>query len=173
MSFRIGVTGHQSLKKRLGAQGATHSEDAAWDWVEATFRTVLDAAGTTDLIVITSLAGGADQRLSRIGLLQGSQLQVVVPSERYIESFATESDQQGFCVLLEKAQDIVELDYTSPSEEAFFAAGKRMAELSDSIVAVWDGEEAEGLGGTGDIVAYARSLGRPVVHIDPIRLAVI
>ena len=33
---------------------------------------------------------------------------------------------------------------------------------------VWDGEKAEGLGGTGDIVTYARQRGKPVVHIEPI-----
>ena len=37
---------------------------------------------------------------------------------------------------------------------------------SDVLIAVWDGEPARGRGGTAEVVAYARSLGKPVVLID-------
>ena len=35
----------------------------------------------------------------------------------------------------------------------------------DVLLAVWDGQEAQGLGGTGEIVARARGLGKPVVIV--------
>jgi len=35
----------------------------------------------------------------------------------------------------------------------------------DVLIAVWDGEGAQGQGGTGEIVARARSQGKPVVIV--------
>lgn len=41
--------------------------------------------------------------------------------------------------------------------------------MSDFIIAVWNGKEARGLGGTGDIVKYANQTLKEVIHIDPIK----
>jgi hypothetical protein len=38
---------------------------------------------------------------------------------------------------------------------------------SDVLVAVWDGEPARRLGGTADVVAYARERGVPAIVIWP------
>ena len=40
-----------------------------------------------------------------------------------------------------------------------------LAPRCDRLLAVWDGLPSRGLGGTGDIVTYARTLGRPVTVI--------
>jgi hypothetical protein len=49
----------------------------------------------------------------------------------------------------------------------------RVADDCDVLVAVWDGEEAWSSGGTGDIVAHARRIGRRIVHIQPITREVV
>ena len=36
---------------------------------------------------------------------------------------------------------------------------------SPTPIAVWNGLPAKGLGGTGDIVSYAKQLGVPVIHL--------
>ncbi len=46
------------------------------------------------------------------------------------------------------------------------AAGVWMVDRSDRLVAIWDGKPAAGLGGTGDVVAYALERGIPVVRVD-------
>lgn len=46
-------------------------------------------------------------------------------------------------------------------------AGRRVVNLSDLLIAVWDGEVAKGKGGTVDIVCYARERGRNVVILWP------
>jgi len=38
-----------------------------------------------------------------------------------------------------------------------------MVDHSDKVLAVWDGSN----GGTGNCVAYARSIGREIIRIDP------
>lgn len=56
------------------------------------------------------------------------------------------------------------LPFSEPSEEAFYAAGKAVVDACDWLIAVWDGEPARGLGGSADVVAYARNRGK-VVHV--------
>ena len=34
------------------------------------------------------------------------------------------------------------------------------------LLAYWNGKPAQGLGGTGDIVTYARAIGKPLIIID-------
>ena len=42
-----------------------------------------------------------------------------------------------------------------------------MVEVSDLVLAVWDGMPAKGTGGTADIVAFADAHGKEVVQIWP------
>ena len=53
-------------------------------------------------------------------------------------------------------------------EESYFEAGRQVVRECELLVAIWDGLPARGLGGTGDVVAYARTLARRIVHIDPV-----
>jgi hypothetical protein len=51
-------------------------------------------------------------------------------------------------------------------EDAYLDCGMATVDGADVLLAVWDGEPARGKGGTGDVVAYARSIGKPLVLID-------
>jgi hypothetical protein len=53
-------------------------------------------------------------------------------------------------------------------DDAFLACGARTVDECDVLVAVWDGKDAGGRGGTGDIVAYARSQEKPIVWIHAV-----
>lgn len=72
-----------------------------------------------------------------------------------------------FRALLARAERVETLGHPEPTEDAFFHAGRRVADLAEVLVAVWDGEPARGLGGTGDVVDYARTTGCEVVIIWP------
>ena len=45
--------------------------------------------------------------------------------------------------------------------------GRAVVDRSSVLVAVWDGQPSRGLGGTADVVAYARERGVPVEVIWP------
>ena len=47
-----------------------------------------------------------------------------------------------------------------------------MVDHSELLIAVWDGKPAAGLGGTGDVVSYARQSGKHVYQIDPVSRSV-
>jgi len=64
--------------------------------------------------------------------------------------------------------DIIQLGWKGDPERAFLNAGKFVVENCETLFAIWDGEKAEGLGGTADVVHYAAKHARRIVRIDPI-----
>ncbi len=150
---RVGITGHQNLS------------DETAGLVRSALHDRLEAFGTVQ--GITSLAAGADQLFARAVLAAGGRLLAVIPSQDYESSFASERDRASFRELLERSVERVILPYPRPSEEAYWAAGREVVDRSDHLLAVWDGAASAGLGGTGDVVAYARERGKGVEVIWP------
>ena len=119
---------------------------------------------------IASLAVGADQMFADLVLRADGMLHVVIPSARYETAF----DRHGlrrYQLLVRAAMKIEQLEFNNPTEEAYFAAGRRVVDLCDTLLAVWDGQPALGLGGAADVVQYAQSLGRRVDVIWPTGVA--
>jgi hypothetical protein len=149
----IGISGHQNLPNaaRLHAQR---------DICALLARQAKPVTG------LSSLAAGADQLFAELVLAAGHRLHAVIPCRGYEVTFegdALVAHQR----LLAAAAAITELDFDEPSEAAFDAAGKYVVEHCDLLVAVWDGQPANGLGGTGDAVVHARHLGRDVLITWP------
>jgi hypothetical protein len=154
---RIGVTGHQHL-----------DDSGGWPWVEGAIRGFL-AGAEPPLVGITSLAMGADQLFAREVLRAGGTLHVVVPFPDYGSTFSDGAARDEYERLLDRAGRAEVLPRLETDEHSFFAAGKRVVDLSDALVAVWNGRPAAGLGGTADVVGYAARLGRRIHHVDPVK----
>jgi len=152
----IGFTGHQRID---------HPE--RWDWVRDQFSLVLRKLARPGDTVITSLAKGGDQLFSQMAIAEGLAINVVVPCVGYEGTFDDPKVLAQFEELLAQAVQVTTLAFPTPSEDAFLAAGLKMVERSDRVVTLWNGKEAAGKGGTGDIVAYAHKRGLPMTHIDP------
>jgi hypothetical protein len=150
----LGVTGHQTIPL-----------DAREGLVSAVQDILRDA--DSPLRAFTSLAAGADQLVATELLRAGGRLHVIVPSRNYEQTFAAGEDLAGFRSLLDAAHAVTRLDYAEPSEEAFLAAGKSVVDNCDVLLAVWDGKPARGLGGTADVVRYARDTGKAVSIVWP------
>lgn len=154
--MRIGITGHQRLK-----------EPSNWQWVSLEIDNLLSQLAQP-LIGISSLAIGADQLFASAILRHGGSLEVVIPFTEYERTFSEEQDKQEYIRLLNSASNVEILEKRGSEEEAYLEASKRMIDLSDILVAVWDGKPAAGLGGTGDAVNYALQKQRKVIHLNPI-----
>lgn len=115
----------------------------------------------------TSLARGADQLYAEILCQRGLPYVVIVPCENYSSLFTSPSDRQRFGRLFDGASRSIVLPFQQPSELAFYEAGKQIVEMSEGIIAAWDGMSAKGLGGTADIVKFALEKGRKVMQIHP------
>ena len=142
--MRIGLTGHQDIPPQ------------ALEYVTRGINRLLDNL-KGDLVAVSSLAAGADQLFASIVLERGGSLQLIIPCRRYEKTFPHPEDLTNFRTLLERAVSVETLSFDEPSEEAYLAAGCRVVDLSDVLLAIWDGQPARGKGGTGDIVEYARS----------------
>jgi hypothetical protein len=118
------------------------------------------------LVGVTSLAIGADQLLARLVLEAGGTIHAVLPFADIERSFSPE-DVPAYRELVKQATVEV-LDTHGTDEDAYLAAGQQVVELSDVLLAVWNGKPAKGKGGTADVVAYAIHRGVPLIHIDPI-----
>ena len=150
----VGVTGHQNIP------------DAALLFVKRELHQTL-SRHRVGLIGVSSLAAGADQLFAEIILQLQGRLHVVVPSQRYEDSFTNEAALENFNTLIKSASNIEILPFDKPSEEAYFEAGCKVVSRSSLIVAVWDGEGAKGEGGTADIVHFATACQKSIQIIWP------
>lgn len=142
--MRFGVTGHRSLPAAIVKRAVEH------------WRTVLPAGAC--LHGVSNLAEGADQLFAAQVLAHGGTLEAVLPCANYTPG----ESRSRFEELCRAATTVITMPFTEPSDDAFLAAGKALVDRCDHLFAVWDGRPARGVGGTADIVDYARSRGRPV-----------
>ena len=153
----IGVSGHRVL--------------AEPGLIEAGLARVigrLAAAYPGEWTAVCSLAEGADRLVTwRLLARGGSRLVAVLPLRRmdYEGDFAGAASLREFRDLLGRAAEVVEVAPQPGRDEAYEAAGRAVLDRSDVLIAVWDGQEARGPGGTGGVVAEARRRGLPVAWI--------
>jgi hypothetical protein len=117
---------------------------------------------------LSSVAEGGDQafveQVRGLGLSWHAILPL--PRDEFSKDFTPEAWPK-VQALIDGAEHVRVIAENGTREDAYLDCGMSTVEGCDVLLAVWDGEPARGKGGTGDIVAYARSLGRPLILIDP------
>lgn len=121
----------------------------------------------TALQLVTALAAGADQLIATEAIELGASVEAVIPSKNYESTFPEPHARLEYRRLLRQAQSVVTLNFPMPSEDAFWEAGKAVVNRCEVLLAVWDGQAARGLGGTTDVVRYAREQGREIHVVWP------
>jgi len=156
---RIGVTGHRRFDHPERARQAAQRVVAGCD---------------PPLELWTSLADGADRLLVDVvrAVDPAARLVVVLPldPDDYRADFATPESQAEFDRLLARAREVRLAGVGAASREAAYeAAGLAVVGAVDVLLALWDGAESRGRGGTAEIVAAARRRGREVVVVPVTR----
>lgn len=151
--MKVGFTGHQ---RRPGID---------WAWVADAVANELRRIALP-LDGYSSLAAGADQVFARAVLAREGKLYAVIPRRDY-ERFFQPPERDEFHRLLSLATPI-HLNLTGSPDRSFYEAGKYVADQSQVLIAVWDGHPSKGLGGTADVVKYARERGCAIRHINPV-----
>ncbi|WP_313008957.1 hypothetical protein [Brevundimonas vesicularis] len=154
----VGITGHQDR------------EGLDWAFVEDEITRALEAV-PRPFDGLSSLAIGADQVFAQAVLKAGGKLVSVIPAHDYETTFQGR-DRLAYLELLHRSVP-VELPLESGGQQAFFRAGRWIVDHADLMIAVWDGQPSKGLGGTADVVDYARLKGRPCLHINPFDRSVV
>jgi 8-oxo-dGTP pyrophosphatase MutT (NUDIX family) len=117
------------------------------------------------MLVHSALAMGADQLFVKTALELNIPIEVVIPCAKYPEIFPTPEALDEYDRLLNVSQDVHSLPFDACSDNAYLAAGHWIVDHSDLMILVWNGYPAAGRGGAADIASYARSVGRPFIHV--------
>jgi hypothetical protein len=154
----IGVTGHRILTEL----------DEIKAGIDEALRHIEQVFPGRPLTVLSSLAEGADCLVVH-QVLTRSQARLVVPlplpKADYLTDFTSTESKQEFLRLLARADDVIELPLAPTRNQAYEAAGNYVLDHCDVLLAVWDGQDAQGQGGTGAIVARARQRSLPIAWI--------
>jgi hypothetical protein len=190
LAMQIGITGHRLNK--LETDHTVTVERALrtlYTLIETSVAGI--AAQTRDRIysatsplirIVGALAEGAD-RLAVTASPADWQLEAVLPMPRadYAHDFrqpdaaSPTASLTEFERLLAKAASVTELPWLAAADKTddaaraqqYQALGLFLIRQIDVLIAVWDGRQAEGPGGTATVVAAALDEGRPVLWIDP------
>ncbi len=145
----VGVTGHRDISPEHEAQ------------LEGRVREALDDLSarcpSCPIVLLTGLAEGADRIAARAALGAGHAIAGVLPMDReeYERDFATEASRAEFRELSHQAVTVRTLpDRPDGRDAAYSALGVDIAKRCTLLIALWDGEEAGGQGGTADVVGY-------------------
>ncbi|WP_426571974.1 hypothetical protein [Aquihabitans sp. McL0605] len=153
----IGVTGHRTLADRPKVLAGV---DLVLDR--------LTAGSDASLVVVSSLAEGADRLVAQRVMARGGRLIALLPFAPvdYIADFATVASVQEFTDLV-AAADEREVILGAPADDstreaAYERAGRAVLDRCDVLLALWDGQPGRGRGGTAELVSEATLLGRRV-----------
>lgn len=154
----IGVTSHRDL-----AAGDT---DAIRRCVRELFERLQAAFPSLPLVVLSALAEGGDQLVAEEALNLDVRLiaPLPLPRELYVEDFASPV-RARFEALCQQAEVLVlpvrkgrsHRDVGNPGtarDQQYAQAGVYIASHCHILLAIWDGQESERLGGTAQIVRY-------------------
>lgn len=159
MPLVIGITGHRDLRP----------EDLPG--LESALRGVIGGLQSqyphTRLLMLSSLAEGADRLGARIALEAGAMLVVPLPMDvaEYELDFKSEASRREFRDLLERAHHFIELppmapahnderNAPAPRDERYERAAAFVAASSQIMIALWDGVVNGRVGGTSENVRF-------------------
>ena len=151
LPFVIALGGHRDLR----------AEDVPG--LEARVTDILTGLASrypnTPLLLLSSLAEGADRLGARVALRLGIGVVAVLPlpREEYERDFATEESRAEFADLLGRAQEWFSVDVPPGSSRsyAYARAAAYITQRSQLVLALWDGAPVEGEAGTAPLVRFA------------------
>ncbi|MBM3854792.1 MAG: hypothetical protein FJ399_16840, partial [Verrucomicrobia bacterium] len=158
----VGFTGHRQL-----------SDPRAVERVLGEVLAELRAGNGVEWLALSSIAEGADMLFARTALRLGLGWEAVLPlpPAEFRADFSPEVWREVESLLAE-AEHVRAIGDRTAREDSYLDCGMETVNHCDLLLTVWDGEPSRGRGGTAEIVAYAREIGRPVIIIDARNLSV-
>jgi hypothetical protein len=163
LELRLAVTGHRTL---ADAQALGKAIDSVLDLILDLLPAAIRSA--CRLVAVSALADGADRLVPQSVLSRpGSRLEVILPMPEadYVTDFDPASSRPQFERLLAEASWVSVVPSALTRDDAYLAAGKAVVDRADITIAIWDGRQAAGRGGTGEIVRYIRHQHRPLIWL--------
>lgn len=152
----VGFTGHRHVAdpKRIAA---------------AIDRALRELRSSTpgEWIALSSVAAGSDSLFAEAAAELGLAWHAILPlpPAEFKKDFTAEEWKHAES-LLPEAEVVRVTAEAEAREDAYLDCGMETVNGCDILLAVWDGAPARGKGGTAEVIAYARELGRPLLIID-------
>jgi hypothetical protein len=153
----VGFSGHRQVGDPAGVARAIADALAA-----------LRREAPGEWLALSSVAEGGDQLFVGQARSLGLSWHAILPLSpaEFAKDFLPD---EWACAeaMLAKAEHVRVIAENGARDDAYLDCGLETVNGADVLLAVWDGEPARGKGGTADVVGYAKSLGKPVMVIDP------
>jgi hypothetical protein len=180
--IKIGITGHRILKEpeRIASKVREALNSSIYELFDRPFP-MPESITPFAFTVVTALAEGADRLVAREVLkFPDSEIEVILPfiKNKYKNDFTSSSSKKEFEELYRLASNRTILErqpekYSKSTKNtsknrgnSYQEAGQKVIDECDLLIAVWDGKPAKGIGGTGEIVAYASEKQCPIIIIS-------
>jgi hypothetical protein len=151
----IGFTGHRVLADEAKCR------ESILAWLKGR-----KAAASGLVYGVSSVAAGADLLFAESCIQLALPLCVLLPMPA--EEFRKDFDEAGWSraeQILARAASVEVTGGNQSREECYYECGVETVHQSRLLLALWDGRPSQGLGGTEDVVAFARGIGRPVAWL--------
>lgn len=162
MILKIGVTGHRFFL----------NEEKVRQEVRKHLHQLKNIA--SEFEIISPLADGADMLVTEEAIITlDAKLSVILPYEldEYKKSIV---DKNRFNSLFSKKEKIEILGFDGTftvlnKEHQYYLCGKKIVDICDLLIVLYDGLPSKGLGGTAEIVAYSKAIDKKMIHIKVTR----
>jgi hypothetical protein len=158
MPLVFGVSGHRDL----ASSDVPHFEEC----LRAALHGFKKSYRNTPLVLLSPLAQGADQLVARIAGEARIDAQLFaclpMPEGMYVKDFDTPKSLDDFRKALDKKQWFIELPLLAPETKValrgaernmqYRAAGEFIVRHCQILIALWDGQTGQGVGGTAEVV---------------------
>lgn len=154
-ALAIGFTGHRALGDETSCGKAI-----------AAFLEQRKKSNPGLVYGLSSVAAGGDLLFAESCIQLGLPLRVLLPLP--VEEFRKDFDEDGWSRAERVLRQAASVEVTGGSqlrEECYYECGIETVQQSRLLLALWDGAPSQGLGGTGDVVSFARGIGRPVAWL--------
>jgi hypothetical protein len=157
-TLAIGFTGHRVLADEAMCQ-------------KSIFQFLEQRKASTPGLVygVASIASGADLLFAESCIELKLPLYVLLPMP--VEEFRKDFDEIAWSraeKILDKAASVEVTGGNQSRDERYYECGIETVLRSRLLLAVWNGSPSHGLGGTEDIVSFAKGIGRPVVWLHSV-----
>ncbi len=158
----VGLTGHRHLKNEEAIRALLHEQLLA-----------LGRRARGRLVGCSSGAIGADLLFAETCAALKIPWKALLPFSP--SEFKTDFNESQWAHASDLLKGAVETEISGSAEArtaAYLRCGLRTVDEADVVIAIWNGLPARGMGGTADVVRYARQEKKPLVLIHPETLEV-
>lgn len=154
----IGFTGHRSLEDE--SKSRVRILEFLQDFKAKTNKTVYG---------VSSAAAGGDLLFAESCIQIGLPIRILLPEpkEQFREDFDEATWNRAESVM-KRAISVEVIGSGQTKEERYYECGVETVQQSQLLLALWNGKPSHGLGGTEEIVTFAKEQERPVIWIHSV-----